>query len=45
MSLKHDMKFGWRPREEPKAEEPASKEKPPVPIDLKVPEHQNLLYE
>lgn len=38
-SLKHDMKFGWRPRESPKAiKEVAPPEKPPAPIDLKLPD-------
>lgn len=38
-SLKHDMKFGWRPRESPKAAPVVlPPEKPPAPIELKLPD-------
>ena len=40
-SMKHDMKFGWRPRESPKPQDipAAPPEKPPAPIDLKLPDN------
>jgi hypothetical protein len=39
------MKFGWRPKEIPEDKDEKDSEKPPVPITLKVPDHQNIKYE